>query len=173
MKYIFSLSKGVVIAMPTHYETVALIDAPPADVYAVLADYHHGHPQIVPSSYLRQLEVEAGGQGEGTIIRYRKRLFGLERQGRATVHEPEPGRLLTERETTSSLVTTFAVTPVNNGKQTHVQIAARWEPAHTLRGKLEQALYPYGMHRMFVQELNLLAKFVGKQRRSNAQHKNS
>lgn len=156
--------------MSTHYETVALIDAPPAEVYAVLADYRHGHPHIVPQAYLRQLEVETGGQGEGTIVRYRKRLFGIERPGRATVHEPEPGRLLTERETTSSLVTTFAVTPVSNGKQTHVQIAARWEPAQTLRGKLEQAFYPYVMRRMFVLELDLLAKFVGTQRRARAPH---
>lgn len=156
--------------MPTHYETVALIDAPPEDVYAVLADYRHGRPQIVPQAYLRQLELETGGQGEGTIIRYHKRLFGIERLGRATVHEPEPGRLLTERETTTSLVTTFAVTPVNNGHQTHIQIAARWEPAHSLIGKLEQALYPYVMRRMFAQELDLLAKFVGKQKRARSQH---
>jgi hypothetical protein len=153
--------------MPTtHYETVALIDAPPAEVYAVLADYRHGHLQIVPPAYLRHLEVEAGGQGAGTIIRYRKRLFGLERPGRATIHEPEPGRVLTERETTSSLVITFAVTPVSNGQQTHIQIAARWETAPTLLAKLEQSLYPYVMSRMFAQELDLLAKFVGKQRRA-------
>lgn len=156
--------------MPTHYETVALINAPPREVYAVLADYRHGHPQIVPRDYLRQLEVEAGGYGAGTIIRYRKRLFGLERPGRATIHEPEPGRLLTERETTSSLVMTFAVTPANNGQQTHVQIAARWEPAQTIQGKLEQAFYPYSMRRMFAQELDLLAKFVGKQKRASSQH---
>ena len=156
--------------MPTHYETVALIDASPAEVYAVLADYRRGHAHIVPAAYQRQLEVEAGGQGEGTIILYRKRFLGLERRGRATIHEPEPGRVLTERETTSSLVTTFAVTPVNNGQQTHVQIAARWEPAHTLWESFEQALYPYRMRRMFAQELNLLAKFVGKQRRASSRH---
>jgi hypothetical protein len=159
--------------MITHYETVALIDAPPEDVYAILVNYRDGHPQIVPQAYLRRLEVEAGGHGEGTIIRYRKRLFGMERRGRAIVHEPEPGRVLIEQETTSSLVVSFAVTPVNNGQQSHVQIAARWEPAHTLWGKLEQAFYPYSMRHMFAQELNLLALFVGKQRRASSQHRAS
>jgi hypothetical protein len=156
--------------MLTHYETVALIDAPPADVYAVLADYRHGHARIVPAAYQRRLEVEVGGQGEGTIILYRKRFLGLERRGRAAIYEPEPGRVLTERETTSSLVTTFAVTPVSNGQQTHVQIAAHWEPAHTLWGAFEQAFYPYRMRRMFAQELNSLAKFVGKQRHTSSPH---
>lgn len=154
----------------THAELVALINARPEDIYAVLADYHHGHAQIIPNEYLRNLEVLEGGQGEGTVIRYRVRAFGFEREARAVVSEPEPGRILVERETTSSMVTTFVVTPTQNGQQAHVQIATHWEPASTLRGKLEQAFYPYILQRLFTKELDILAKFMGKQSRSE-QHK--
>lgn len=88
-----------------------VIDARPEEIYAVLADYHYGHPQIVPKEYLRDLGVEAGGYGAGTIIRYRTRAFGVERGSRTVVSEPEPDRVLVE----TSIVTTFTLTPVNDG----------------------------------------------------------
>lgn len=151
-----------------HYETVALIPAPPAAVYAVLADYRRGHMKIMPKQYIRQLEIESGGQGDGTVFRYRVRAYGIERTARAVVSEPEPGRVLVERETTSSLVTTFAVTPAMNGDQAHVQIAAHWEPAPTLWGRFQQIFYPTVLKNIFTQELNALARYVGNTRRSDA-----
>ncbi|GCE23722.1 hypothetical protein [Dictyobacter kobayashii] len=48
-----------------HYELVALIPAPPTAVYAVLADYRHGHAQIVPKQYIRQLAVESVVREQG------------------------------------------------------------------------------------------------------------
>ncbi|GCF11130.1 SRPBCC family protein [Dictyobacter arantiisoli] len=148
-----------------HFETVALIDARPEAVYAALADYQHAHAQLLPRAYLSDLVVEEGGQGEGTMIRYRMRIFGFTRTIRARVHEPEPGRILVERDITSTRVTTFAVTPANNGQQAHVQIAAHWEPAYTPWGALEQAFYPTLLQHIFTQQLDLLAKFVGHQQR--------
>ncbi|GER90216.1 polyketide cyclase [Dictyobacter vulcani] len=148
----------------THFDMVALIAAPPEDVYAVLADYRHGHPHILPKKYISQFQVESGGQGAGTVLRYRVRILGFERARQALVAEPEPGRLLVEHETPSSLVTTYAVTPANNGLQAHVQIAAHWEPARTLLGKLEQAFYPSLLRQMFTYELETLAKVVGKKK---------
>lgn len=146
----------------THFETVALIAAPPEEVYAVLADYRHGHPHILPKKYISQFQVVSGGQGAGTLLRYQMRILGFERPRQAVVAEPEPGRLLVERETPSSLVTTYAVTPANNGLHTHVQIAAHWEPARTLSGKLEQAFYPSLLRQLFTYELDTLAKFVAR-----------
>src|SRR5918993_898798 len=46
------------------------VPAPPAEVYAILADYTEGHPHILPSSYFRNIEVEEGGVGAGTRIRF-------------------------------------------------------------------------------------------------------
>ncbi|GCE09607.1 SRPBCC family protein [Dictyobacter aurantiacus] len=150
-----------------HYETVALIAAPAAVVYALLADYRRGHMKIMPRQYIRQFEVESGGQGDGTVIRYRVHAYGIERAARAVVSEPEPGRMLVERETTSSLVTMFAVTPAMGGEQAHVQIAAHWEPAHTLWARFQQALYPAILKNVFTQELNALARYAARAHRSD------
>ncbi|GCE30905.1 polyketide cyclase [Dictyobacter alpinus] len=153
-----------------HFDMVALISVPPEDVYAVLADYRHGHPHILPAKYISQFKVEANGQGAGTVLRYRMRIFGFAHERRALVSEPEPGRILVERETTTSLVTTYAVTPANNGLHAHVQIAAHWEPAHTLAGKLEQAFYPSILRKMFTYELDALAKLAARKKRVASSH---
>ena len=80
-------------------EASAIIDAPPDEVYLILADYHNGHPQILPREYFRALSIEAGGRGTGTIIRVRVRIGMVERSYRMLVSEPEPGRVLVEADT--------------------------------------------------------------------------
>jgi hypothetical protein len=142
----------------TRFEASAVIDARAEEIYGILADYRNEHPRIVPAEYLRGLEVEAGGYGAGTIIRYRTRAFGVERAARAVVTEPEPGRILVE--TTPDYVTTFTVTPVADGQQADVSIATEWQPARNLMGKLEQAMYPLVMKPMYNKELVLIAKYV-------------
>src|SRR5712672_1477568 len=69
---------------------------PPQAAYRVIADYRAGHPRIIPPRAFRDLTVERGGVGAGTIIRFRMRIGGVEREYRATVTEPEPGRVLVE-----------------------------------------------------------------------------
>jgi hypothetical protein len=39
----------------------AIIHAPAARVYGIIADYRVHHPRIVPPEYFRTVEVEAGG----------------------------------------------------------------------------------------------------------------
>jgi len=50
-----------------HAEASALIDAPAAEIYAVLTDYGNAHPHILPKPYFTKLAVEQGGIGAGTI----------------------------------------------------------------------------------------------------------
>jgi hypothetical protein len=142
------------------FETSTLIDARPEEIYAILADYRNGHLHIVPKEYFRNLEVEEGGYGAGTIIRYHTRVFGVERPTRAVISEPEPGQVLVESEMTSSIVTTFTVTPINDGQQARVQIASEWKPSRNIFAALEQAFYPIIMRRMYSKELSLIAAFV-------------
>lgn len=146
--------------MKNRFEASAVIDARPEEVYAVLADYREGHARIVPQEFLRDLEVESGGYGEGTVIRYRTRALGMERPARAVISEPEPGRVLVETVTTSTIVTTFTVTPLDEGQRSHVTIASEWGPANSIADKLEQSLYPFVMRRMYPRELKMLAAFV-------------
>ena len=144
----------------THFAASAIINARPEAIYNVLADYHNGHPHIVPKEYLSGMEVEAGGYGAGTIVRYTTRAFGIQRPQRAVVSEPEPGRVLVETYPTSSFVTTFTVTPIDDGQQANVQIATEWQPARNLFQTIEQSLYPLVFRRWYNKELALLANFV-------------
>ena len=63
--------------MPAHRVSAsAEVKAPAEKVYAIIADYRHGHPQIVPSPPFGRLEVEQGGFGAGTVIRFPMRVMG-------------------------------------------------------------------------------------------------
>lgn len=54
----------------------ALISAPAQRVYDLIADYHNGHPRILPKPYFISLEVEQGGYGAGTVINFQMKLMG-------------------------------------------------------------------------------------------------
>src|SRR5579885_1306861 len=102
--------------MPRHtVAATAVIDAPAPAAYAVIADYRDGHPHILPRPPFVSLDVEEGGVGAGTVIRFRMRMLGTTREMRATVTEPEPGRVLVESDAAGDVVTTFTVDPVGGG----------------------------------------------------------
>src|ERR1051325_550535 len=86
------------MAMPSKYTVSASmrIAAPPARLYGLLADYHTGHPSILPKQF-SNLRVEVGGVGAGTVIRFDMTVFGRKQVFRGMVSEPEPGRILVER----------------------------------------------------------------------------
>lgn len=116
------------------------VHAPPAIVYGVLADYHQGHPSILPRPPFGELVVENGGTGAGTVFRVTTRQ-GL---GMITytmdVTEPEPGRLLMESDRDSDLVSTFRVEPAP-GARSRVTITTRYTRGG-IGGWLESVLLP-------------------------------
>lgn len=138
-------------------EVTEVIDARPADVYAVLADYRHGHPNILPREYVVGLEVEQGGHGAGTVAHVRMRVFGVERVYHMVVGEPDPGRILAETDTDSGVETTFTVTPVADGERTEVRIATDWAAKGGLLGALERLGNPPVARRIYRKELRQLA----------------
>lgn len=71
-----------------HTEVSGVIDAPPATVYAVLADYRSSHPQILPKPYFTNLIVEQGGQGAGTVFRTQVVVMGVKTDYHMVVSEP-------------------------------------------------------------------------------------
>ena len=84
--------------------------AAPADaVYGYVADHEH-HARFLPPAF-QDFRVEAGGVGAGTITRFTLNAGGRTREYRMEVAEPEPGRVLTESDTESSLVTTWTIEP--------------------------------------------------------------
>lgn len=149
-----------------HAETSRVIDARPEELYAVVSDYHVGHPAIVPKAYFTELTVEEGGVGAGTIVRVRGQVFGQEFRLRQLVTEPEPGRLLVETDTETGQESSFRFEPLNGGKQTRVTIAAKFPPSPGFKGFMERLLNPPISRRMFQQELANLEDYVRSQQAS-------
>lgn len=136
-------------------EKSAVVDAPPQVVYAVIANYHDTHPQIIPPKYFFDLVVERGGTGAGTLIRFKVRLFGSTRETRAEIAEPQPGRVLTETYPENGAVTSFTVDAADGGRRSKVTIATEWETPG-LRGVIERLLAPPTLRKVYVEELALL-----------------
>ena len=95
----------------------ALLPVAPEVAYAVIADYHDGHPRILPRPPFTGLVVEQGGVGAGTVATATVKLAGLSSSFRFEVTEPEPGRVLVETNDAGS-VTTFTVEPVEGRHDT-------------------------------------------------------
>ena len=148
-------------------ERSALIPAPPAIVYGLIADYREGHPTILPPRYFQNLTVEAGGVGAGTRIGFQMRAFGKVNQVRGHVTEPEPGRRLRETYPDSGTETDFTVEPVAGTRTCRVTIATRYTKAG-LGGWFERLLVPGFLRKVYVAELRLLAEQAGARARGAA-----
>lgn len=137
-----------------------LIAAPPQVIYPILADYRSGHPGILPRRFFSGLEVERGGVGAGTVIRFQVRALGRTRTVRATVDEPEPGRILTETDLRTGAVTTFVVEPVLDGRRAIVSIHTEWT-ARGPGGLIERLFAPGLLRSIYSEELLNLALVAG------------
>jgi hypothetical protein len=76
------------------------------------------------------------------------------------VAEPEPGRVLTESDTESSLVTTFTVEPADGGSR--VRISTTWEGAGGIGGFFERKFAPRVMQSLYADELQRLNDYAGR-----------
>jgi len=155
-------SMGQIIAMATD-----ILDARPEDVYTTIADYHEGHPSILPPKNLYDLQVEQGGQGAGTIIRFKARILGVEQSFHQRVSEPEPGRVLVEQDidTDQKVTTTFIVTSLEEGKKSRVEIRMAMNASPGLKGLVERLVIPIANPPIYRKELKLL-EAVAQQRAS-------
>jgi len=138
-----------------------VVGAAAEKVYAIIADYHDGHPHIIPRKYFTSLEVERGGVGEGTIIRVGMRALGKNHEFRAAITEPEPGRVLVESVfDEGGTVTTFTVEP--EGRHSRVTITTELSVASGLRGWAERLTAGAFLRRVYARELELLDGFACK-----------
>jgi Polyketide cyclase / dehydrase and lipid transport len=139
-------------------QTERLVSASPQHVRSFLLDYQNNRPRILPPENFRDYRVEQGGSGAGTVISYRLRAGGRERAYRMRVEEPtEGGPLLEERDTGSSLVTTWTLSPVGEGEQTMVSLTSRWEGASGIGGFFERVFAPRALRRLYGEVLERLS----------------
>jgi len=136
------------------------IDAPAPTVYGYIADMRNHHPHFLPPAFA-DFQVESGGVGAGTVIRFKLTAGGRTRNYRHTVAEPEPGRVLTESDSESSMVTTFTVTPQGGASQ--VRIASNWDGASGVGGFFERLFAPGAVRKLLTDELTRLDDYARSQ----------
>jgi Polyketide cyclase / dehydrase and lipid transport len=143
--------------MPTHSVTAtARIAAPAPVVYATIANYHTGHPRIVPKQF-SNLVVEEGGIGAGTVIRFDVKILGTTTHLRAVVSEPEPGRVLVERNVAGNeAVSTFVVDPDASDKSCQVTIHTEMPVRDGLAGVIEKFMLTRVLTSIYEEELKRL-----------------
>src|SRR5690606_14701452 len=146
--------------MNIHVEVTEIIDARPEKVYGILADYHTGHPSILPKPYFTYLTVEKGGVGAGTELRVGMAVFGIKKDYHMLVTEPQPGHILKEEDSEQGVVTHFTVEPVGGGEQSRVTIATDSRSAAGFQGFMERVINPPVSRRIYKQELKNLAAAV-------------
>jgi Polyketide cyclase / dehydrase and lipid transport len=134
-----------------------MVGAPADTVYRYVADMREHHPRFLPPAF-SDFRVESGGVGAGTITRFTVRAGGRTREYRMRVAEPEPGRVLTESDTASSLVTTTTVS--SRGGASLVRIATSWDGAGRIGGLFERLFAPRVMRAIYTDELNRLDAYA-------------
>ncbi|MCA9956857.1 MAG: SRPBCC family protein [Anaerolineales bacterium] len=137
-----------------------VIQAPPAVVYAVFADYHHSHASVLPKPYFTEMTVEKGGTGAGTEITVHMAVRGAKVTYHMVVTEPEPGRVLQEEDKALGVVTTFTVDPVNNGEASRVTLHTRARTSAGLKGFIEKLITPPISRKIYNEELDLVEKYL-------------
>ena len=140
-----------------HVSAERSVDAPPETVYGYLADMREHHPHFLPPAY-SDFQVESGGVGAGTITSFKLNAGGRTREYRMEVAEPEPGRVLSESDTNSSLVTRFTVSP--EGARSRVSISTTWEGAGGVGGFFERMFAPRVMRALYADELQRLDAYA-------------
>ncbi|MDZ4766842.1 MAG: SRPBCC family protein [Chloroflexota bacterium] len=143
-------------------EVSADIDAPPAAVYAIISDYHVGHPAILPKAYFQDLQVITGGTGVGTTIRFTMNVMGMKRPGELSVTDAEPGRLLKEESPDGRIVTFFRFVALDGGARTRITFDTTMRSSGGLMGVVERLTTPGFLRRVYREELALLADYARK-----------
>lgn len=122
------------------------IKAPADQVFAALADYTGTRPTILPENY-RDYEVLAGGTGAGTTVRWK--LAATKKRVRdclVEVSEPRE-RTLVERDTNSTMITTWNVAPDGDGSSV-VTAHTTWQGAGGIAGFFEGVFAPLGLRKI-------------------------
>jgi hypothetical protein len=149
-----------------HVSAERRVDASAETVYGCLADMCEHHPRFLPPAF-SNFEVESGGVGAGTVTRFKMTAGGRSREYRMEVAEPEPGRVLTESDTNSSLVTSFTVTP--EGGTSRVLISTTREGAGGVGGFFERLFAPWVMRGSYGDELERLNTYARERGAAGAQ----
>jgi ribosome-associated toxin RatA of RatAB toxin-antitoxin module len=136
------------------------VGAPADQVYGLIADMREHHQHFLPPSF-GDLRVEEGGYGKGTIYRVNVTFAGRVRELHMRMDEPAPGRVMTESDLDSPMITTWTLTPEGTGCR--VRIATEWTSAGGFQGFIERLFAPGVMHKVYKDELVRLDRYAREQ----------
>ena len=136
-----------------------VVNANPADVYTAISDYKEKRPELLTPNFV-DYKVEKGGRGDGTVVSYRLHAARRDRPYHVQVKEPVKGQVLTENDTNSSLVTTWSVTPLEDGQRSLVRVATEWEGGQGVGGFFERVFAPLGVRGIYNRVLDQLSTTV-------------
>lgn len=142
-----------------HVEQEGAVGAPADLTYRLIADDAH-HVRFLPDCF-SDFETVEGGVGAGTVHRFKVEAGGRTREYLMRVDEPQPGRVITETDANSSLVTTFTVTPA--GDACTVKIETTWQGAGGVGGFFERTFAPKAMRKIYADELARLDAYARSQ----------
>ena len=126
--------------------TQRTIDAPADRVRAALADYQSVRPAILTDHY-REYRVESGGHGAGSRVHWKLQATKKRvRDQLVEVSTPAEDRIV-ERDTNSSMVTTWTVTPQGDDRSV-VAVETTWNGAGGIGGFFERTFAPKGLQRI-------------------------
>ncbi|MGY1715306.1 MULTISPECIES: SRPBCC family protein [Geodermatophilus] len=123
-----------------------VVRAPVDRVRAALADYTGARSRALPEQF-SDYRVEAGGQGAGTRVHWRFAATS-KRVREQDVEVSEPEGTLVERDTRSSMVTTWTVLPAAGDGST-VRVRTTWDGAGGVGGFFERTFAPKGLRRVY------------------------
>lgn len=136
----------------------ATIPASAEQVYNLLSDYNNGHPKILPPQHFKDLVVEKGGKGAGTVIRFKTMALGVTNNMQMFVSEPEPGRVLVESDPASGIITTFTLKPLQSN-QAELEIATQMPVRAGFAGAIEKFMTKNMMKSIYRKELRMIADY--------------
>jgi Polyketide cyclase / dehydrase and lipid transport len=121
-----------------------VVNATPEAVLAALADYERVRPKILSSHY-SDYEVVQGGQGQGTVVKWR--LQATESRVRdVEAHVDVAGHTVIEKDANSSMVTNWTVAPAATGAT--VTTKTSWQGADGVKGFFEKTFAPLGLKKI-------------------------
>ena len=130
------------------------VQADPQRALDAIADYETVRPGILSAHY-RDYKVVEGGKGDGTVAEWT--LQATEKRAR-NVHAvvSVSDSVVTERDSNSTLVTTWTVTPDGAGSQ--VTVTTEWNGAGGVKGIFEGIFAPLGLKKIQAEVLGNLQR---------------
>jgi hypothetical protein len=124
-----------------------IVRAPADRVLAALADYAGTRPRMLTGQF-SEYRVLDGGQGAGTRVHWKLAATRKRVRDQDVVVTTAPDGGLVERDTNSSMVTTWTVAAADAGVST-VRVHTTWRGAGGIGGFFERTFAPRGLGRIY------------------------